>query len=446
MSAQVLLVDDEEHLRTACLQAFELADIPARGVEAAELALSEIGRDWPGIVITDVRMAGMSGIKLMGRIQEVDPDLPVIIITGHGDVPMAVQAMRDGAYDFIEKPFAPDLIVDAARRALNTRRLVLENRALRDQLHGGTALERTLVGQTRAMGKLREDIAAFAATDADVLIVGETGTGKELVARSLHDLSPRAAARFVAINCGALPETIIESELFGHEPGAFTGAVKQRTGKFEYANRGTVFLDEIESMPLDLQTRLLRVLEERKITRLGANTEIPVDIRVIAATKADLREAANAGTFREDLYYRLNVLCLAIPPLRERMDDIPLLFHHLVDQAAKRLRRGKPEPGGADIAALLDHDWAGNVRELVNVATRFAMGLGIDMATAAPDGDAGPPQTLADQVAAAERHIIQQALIANGNSLKDTYRALGISRKTLYDKMQKHGLSTTEPA
>ena len=319
-------------------------------------------------------MPGMDGLELMRRIREGDKGLPVIIITGHGDVPMAVKALRDGAYHFIEKPFASERLVEVARHALDKRKLVLENRRLRSELAGYTGLDQKLVGRTRAMNHLREQIHNFARTDADILILGETGTGKELVARALHEHSPRAKGKFIAINCGALPENIIESELFGHVKGAFTGASSDRTGKFEYANGGTVLLDEIESMPFHLQVKLLRVLQERKIERLGANIEQDVDIRILAATKSDLKADSAAGTFREDLFYRLNILSLEIPPLRQRREDIPLLFHHFLSVYAKQYsRENEPE---ADIPtsileALMAYNWPGNVRELQNCTLRY---------------------------------------------------------------------------
>ncbi len=379
----------------------------------------------------------------MASALAIDPQIPVILITDHGDIPMAVQASQDGAYDFIEKPFASDNLINSVQRALEQRRLVLDNRALRDAQTQVSPLERSLVGKNPQIMQLRDRIVAFADTDADVLITGETGTGKELVARSLHEVSPRSKARFVAINCGALPDTIIESELFGHEAGAFTGAVKTRLGKFEYASGGTLFLDEIESMPLDLQARLLRVLEERSVVRLGSKEECPVDVRVVAATKEVLRGAVDRGTFREDLYYRLNVLTLFIPPLRRRQDDVPLLFSRFLANTETRLKRDVACPQPADLALLLAHDWPGNVRELENVAMRFALKLGIDFgqtdSTSAGPGLDGMP--LADQLAGLERMILRRTLADCRGCMRQCYERLDISRKTLYDKLKKYGIS-----
>lgn len=440
MSHDIILVDDEAHLRTACTQAFELAGLTVAAFESAESALDEISRDHHGIVVTDVKMPGMGGLSLLSETLERDPQLPVILMTGHGDIAMAVKAIQDGAYDFLEKPFASERLVEIARRALELRRLVLENRALRDELTSGDGLERSVVGRTPEMVRLRERIENYGATDADVLILGDTGTGKELIARSLHEQSSRSTNRFVAVNCGALPESIIESELFGHVAGAFTGATAARVGKFEYASGGTLFLDEIESMPLDLQTQLLRVLQERTIVRLGANEEIPIDVRIIAATKADLAEASEAGQFRPDLYFRLNVLSLEIPPLRARRDDIPLLFAHFLDQFAQRFKREAVTPTPQDNAALMARDWPGNIRELQNVAMRYALGFGLEADDGPhPNTDAGGTR-LSDRVDAFERVVIAETLEANHGRMKPTYEQLGVSRKTLYDKIRKHGL------
>ncbi|MCB1504284.1 MAG: sigma-54-dependent Fis family transcriptional regulator [Hyphomicrobiaceae bacterium] len=442
MSRSIILIDDEPDLRVATVQGLELADFDVRDFADAEEALTTISLGFEGVVISDIKMPRVNGMELMSRVLAIDPEIPVILITGHGDIPMAVEAIRSGAYDFIEKPFAAEVLADAADRAIEKRRLVLENRSLRAQLANRTGIDQVMIGRAAAMQRLKQQARSFAATDADVLIFGETGTGKELVARSLHDFGPRAKGRFVPINCGALPETVIESELFGHEPGAFTGATKSRIGKLEYASGGTLFLDEIESMPLELQIKLLRVLQDRKIVRLGANEERAIDVRVIAATKEDLKSASMRGTFREDLYYRLNVLSLTIPPLRDRRDDIPLLFRFFVDQAASRFKVEPETITPAHLAHLGAHEWPGNVRELQNSAVRFALGLGLEIdgktivITPAKEGGT----TLSDQLACYERQIIADTLNRTGNSLKTTYESLGISRKTLYDKMRRFNL------
>jgi two-component system, NtrC family, C4-dicarboxylate transport response regulator DctD len=435
MTAQVILVDDEPHVRVACSQALGLAGLSVETFASAEGALERIDTTWPGILVTDIKMPGMDGLALLRRTLEIDRDLPVIMVTGHGDIPMAIGAIRAGAYEFIEKPFAPDALVKAVKRALEMRRLVIENRSLQSRLAGG-GIEHTIIGSSEAARALRSKIMAFAGTEADVLIMGETGVGKELVARTLHHHSARRSKRFVAINCGAIPEAIIESELFGHEAGAFTGASKRRIGKFEYAHGGTLFLDEIESMPRELQVRLLRVLQERMIERVGSNVPIAVDVRIMTACKANLREECAAGRFREDLYFRLNVLSIEIPSLRDRMEDVPLLFHWFVSQSAERGNRPCPPMDAHTLTLILQHDWPGNVRELQNAAIRHAMGL--DLGIGGASGAMG--STLADRMAYLEKQLVHHELQRNGGDLKTTYESLGVSRKTLYDKLRKYGL------
>ena len=446
---RVLFVDDEEPLRHAVQQGLELCGHRVTCFATARRAEAQLSRNLYGVLVSDIKMPDMDGFALLRRALEIDPALPVVLVTGHGDVPLAVEAMRTGAYDFIEKPFDTAHLASVVARALEKRRLVLENRALRQELETSGKLEARLVGRSPAMEHLRGQVRALADIDADVLLVGETGSGKEVVARALHDFGGRRDGPFVAINCGAVPAEIIESELFGHVAGAFTGAQKPRTGRLEFANGGTVLLDEIESMPPALQVKLLRAIEMRSIERLGSNTPVPLDIRFVAASKADLQAACRAGKFREDLYYRLNVVSLTIPPLRERREDIPLLFNHLAREARGRYRRDIPDLDGALMAALMAHDWPGNVRELRNAADRFVLGMGdVVPGVAAPgeagsngDGVAGTGQgTLPERLDAVEKSILMAELRRHGGSLKATYESLGLSRKTLYDKLQRHGL------
>ena len=432
----VLIVEDDPHVLLGCQQALALEDIPSEGVGSAEEALARIGADFAGIVVSDIRLPGMDGLSLLGELKARERELPVVLITGHGDISMAVGAMRAGAYDFIEKPFSPERLVEVARRALEQRRLAREVCALRRQLAGRQTLEERLIGRSPAMQRLRALIANVADTAANVLIEGETGTGKELVARCLHDFSRRQDRPFVALNCGGLPESLFESEIFGHEAHAFTGAGKRRIGKIEHADGGTLFLDEIESMPLALQIKLLRVLQEHSLERLGSNQSIAVDCRVIAATKADLDELGRRGQFRSDLYYRLNVVSLELPPLRERREDIALLFEHFLQQSALRFDRPAPALDAQTLAALLAHDWPGNVRELRNVAERFALGLPAFKGSGTELG--GP--SFAEAVEAFERRLLAEALEHHAGNLSQASQALGMAKTTLFDKVKKYRL------
>ena len=435
----ILFVDDEDHLRLAAEQTLQLEDLEPDCFADAAKALTHVARDFPGILVTDIRMPGMDGLTLMARALEIDPEFPVILVTGHGDVDLAVQSMRDGAYDFLEKPYDPARLVSTVRRALDKRRLTLENRALRRQVGGRDKIEARLTGRSEVMVRLREQVRAIAPTDADVLIQGATGTGKEVAARAIHRASARDGKPFVRINCAALPADLIDSELFGHEAGAFPGATRARYGKFEHARGGTVFLDEIDAMSPAVQAKLLTAIQNRSITRLGSNDPVALDLRFIAASKQDLEAAAATGGFRSDLLYRLNVVTLRMPDLEERREDIPRLFTHLVAEAAARYKRPVPEVPGAVLGAVAARRWPGNVRELRNAADRFALGLDLDIGTepeAVPEG-----VTLADRMAAHEKALIAASLAAHGGSLKETYEALGLSRKALYEKMQKYGLS-----
>lgn len=435
----VLIVEDDPHVLLGCQQALTLEDIPCEGVGSAEEALARIGDNFAGIVISDIRLPGMDGLELLSRLKVRDRSLPVVLITGHGDISMAVNAMRDGAYDFMEKPFSPERLVEVARRALEQRGLAREVWSLRKQLAERDSLEGKIIGRSPAMQNLRALIANVADTSANVLIEGETGTGKELVARCLHDFSRRHEQQFVALNCGGLPETLFETEIFGHESNAFTGAGKRRIGKIEHAHNGTLFLDEVESMPLNLQIKLLRVLQERTLERLGSNQSVEVDCRVIAATKSNLDEQSKAGQFRSDLYYRLNVVTLELPPLRERREDILQLFEHFLQLSALRFDREPPELDPQTLSSLMSHDWPGNVRELRNVAERYALGL-----PAFKKPNAGPEENLslgfAEAVEAFEKNLLSEALQRSGGNLSQASQELGMAKTTLFDKVKKYGL------
>ncbi|TNC11052.1 sigma-54-dependent Fis family transcriptional regulator [Methylobacterium terricola] len=435
---RVLFVDDEETVREALHQWLTLAGYAVSTHEDPDDALAAIDAGFRGILVTDMRMPRIDGLTVLERALARDPDLPVLLVTGHGDVPLAVEAMRRGAYDFIEKPFAPERLTDAVGRACEKRHLSLSLRRLR-----GTAdaqgIERRLIGTSRAMETLRREVLDLAATPVNVVINGETGSGKELVAQCLHAFSRRRDGRFVAVNCGAIPDTMVESELFGYEAGAFTGAVKRRIGKLEYAHRGTLFLDEIEAMPLLGQVKLLRVLQENRVERLGANESVAADLRTLCASKVDLRAHAKDGGFRPDLYYRLGVAELRIPPLRERREDIPLLFEHFAACAAEAHGRAMRPLSARQVQDLVDNPWPGNVRELRNAAERYAFGL--DRLGAAPEPAETGTQPLSTRVEAYERGLIEQALQQAHGNIGEAMRLLDLPRRTLNEKMQRYGLN-----
>ncbi|CDZ38432.1 C4-dicarboxylate transport transcriptional regulatory protein DctD [Neorhizobium galegae bv. officinalis] len=435
----VVLVDDDADLLKATAQTIELAGFSVSRFSRASDALVRIDDGFAGVVVSDIRMPEIDGLQLFDRIRKLDPDLPVILMTGHGDIPMAVKAMQDGAYDFITKPFAADRLVQAIRRAAEKRRLILENRTLRDAAEQARD-DLPLIGQTAAMERLRRTLRQIADTDVDVLVTGETGSGKEVVANLIHRWSRRSKGSFVALNCGALPETIIESELFGHEPGAFTGAQKKRVGRIEYSSGGTLFLDEIESMPPATQIHMLRVLEAREVAPLGTNETRPIDLRVVAAAKVDLGDPSQRGAFREDLYYRLNVVTISIPPLRERRDDILLLFGFFCERAAKRFNRQTPALSSSIRHHLETHHWPGNVRELSHFAERFVLGLAGEDDRAMAPPQATTTLTLPQRLNQHEAEILRETLASNAGDVRRTIEALGIPRKTFYDKLQRHGI------
>ncbi|MEX5572711.1 sigma-54 dependent transcriptional regulator [Pseudomonas lijiangensis] len=433
MLNSVIVVDDEAPIRQAIEPWLTLSGFQVQVYSRAEECLEHLPEHFPGVILTDVRMPGMGGLELLARLQALDKDLPVILLTGHGDVPMAVEAMREGAYDFLEKPFSPQTLLTNLSRAMEKRQLVLENRRLTEQADARTQLDATLLGVSPSLQVLRRNVLELSQLPVNVIIRGETGSGKELVARCLHDFGPRASKPFVALNCAAIPEHLFEAELFGHESGAFTGAQGKRIGRLEYADGGTLFLDEIESMPMAQQVKLLRVLQDKRLERLGSNRSIEVDLRIVAATKPDLLEEARAGRFREDLAYRLNVAQLHLPPLRERREDIVQLFNHFARTAAARMGREAPALSALQLGQLLSHDWPGNVRELANAAERQALGL--DIAEAPQQG-----QSLAAQQEAFEAQCLRASLTRHKGDIKSVLNELQLPRRTFNEKMQRHGL------
>ncbi len=403
--ALILVVDDEAGIREM-IRAVLVGDghevVTAKG---GEEAVGLIAGDTPDLVLTDLAMPGMSGVELLRHLSENHPDVPSIVITAYGSKESAVEAMRHGAVNYLEKPFDVEEMRLHVRRALRHRSLTDENRELRTRL----AVERDLVGRNPAIDAVRELIARIAPTDSTVLITGESGTGKEVVARAIHRASPRADQPFVGINCAAIPAELLESEMFGHERGAFTGADLSRRGLVETAHGGTLFLDEIGDMPMAMQVKLLRFLQERRIRRVGGNREIPVDVRVLTATHQDLPELVQAGRFREDLYYRIHVIEVRMPPLRERREDIPEFVRCFAGRHAARMGRGEPVIDPAFFEALASYDWPGNIRELENV---------IERAVALAPGDRLTADTLPAEVLAAARGPVAPVEIPAGFDLE----------------------------
>jgi two-component system C4-dicarboxylate transport response regulator DctD len=436
ISIGVIYVEDDEDVRIGVVQALKLAGIDVLAFSSAEQTAPSIRVDMPFIVVSDVRLGGKSGVEFLSSLRRADPELPVILITAHGDISMAVAAMRAGAYDFIEKPCSSEQLVTVVRRAAEKRRLTLEVRALRSELADQRGIEKTLIGRSPQIQKVRRLISTLAAASVDVMIYGETGTGKDVVANCLHHHSARRSGNYVAVNCGGLPDSLVESELFGHEVGAFTGAIRQRIGKLEYANGGTLFLDEIESMPLNVQVKLLRALQERTIERVGSNKPIPVDCRIVAASKADLLHMSEKKLFRSDLYYRLGVAFIELPPLRERREDITLLFEHFTLAAARRFNCDAPIADERLVSRLLSHSWPGNVRELRNVADRFVLGVLNDTTIGSPDIEAAD-HSLPRQIETVERAIVEDALRRKKGDINAAAALLSVPKQTLYDKIKR---------
>lgn len=437
---KIVIVDDDEEIVEALTDMLELEGFSVCGFQQPYKALEFLRRDSPTVVLSDVKMPKMDGINLLSRLHQLDAEMPVLLMSGHADIPIAIEAMKEGAYDFMEKPLQPELLFGRLQRAIDKRRLVLENRDLKTNLLQQTGLENFIIGESEALISIRQHVLSLAQSNVDTIIYGETGCGKDVVARALHQYSQRKDKRFIAVNCGGMSESLIESELFGHEAGSFTGANKRHIGKVEAASGGTLFLDEIESMPVSVQIKLLRVLQERTIERVGSTMPIPVELTVIAASKDDLAQLGAEGRFRKDLFYRLSVASLSIPALKERPEDIMPLFHHYAAKASQQFARPLPELSPAAITGLLQHDWPGNVRELKNAADRFVLGISENTLSVTSDGDQEGPSSYDERMDLYERSILEEGLRAAQGQLNEAAVLLDLSRKTLYRKMKKYQL------
>src|SRR3954463_11120987 len=449
MKERILIVDDEAGVRSALSGVLRDEGYVVEAVDSGEACLDRAIRSTFDAIVLDIWLPGMDGLATLAKLQERHVEAPVVMISGHGNIESAVRAIKMGAFDFVEKPLSLDKTVLVVGNAVRQRRLEVENRALRASVDRRL----TMVGESYVMGQLREQVAMAAPTNGRVLIFGENGTGKELVARSIHQLSRRRAGPFIEGNCAAIPEELIESELFGHVKGAFTGAVADRRGKFEASDGGTLFLDEIADMSLKTQAKVLRALQEQVVEPLGGTGSMKVDVRILAATNKDLPGEIRGGRFREDLYFRLNVIPIFVPPLRERDADIPLLAAHFMDELAREYgRRPKRlDPGAA--AGLRSYKWPGNVRELRNVIERLMIMVpgetialddlvfleGGTVAMAQPAG--GPVLSLHDARDRFERDYILRALAAQHGNISRTADALGVERSNLYRKMKAFGIA-----
>ena len=442
---QILVIDDDKAMRDACLQILTRQGYQVELAAGARQGLTLLERSSFDAILLDLVMPDMDGLEALKKIKALDPDVEVIIITGYGTIQSAVETIKAGAFHFLSKPFVPDDLRNLVNRALEKRRLDLENLYLRQELKAKEE-KSVLVYESESMVRIMDMVARVAPTDSTVLITGESGTGKGLVARKIYQLSPRSRRPFVTVDCGTLVETLFESELFGHVKGSFTGADANKIGKFELAQHGTLFFDEISNISLEVQAKLLRAVEERKISKVGSHRVITVDVRILAATNKDLAKAIKDGTFREDLFYRLNVVLLRMPPLRERKSDIPLLVRHFLEKYNARLRKNILEVTPEALELLVQHDWPGNVRELENTLERLVV------------LSSGPYIELPD-LAFAGTVLSSAATASDGNSLKDlerdhilltlqrcdghksdTARALGIDRKTLREKLKRYNI------
>jgi len=440
-------MDDEESMRDTCQQTLSRDGNIVKVAESGSEGFAMLERESFDLIILDLKMPGLSGMEVLKKIKEDDPGAMVIVITGYATIESAVEAMKTGAYDFIPKPFTPDSLRAIVRRALDRRELALENVLLRSELKASFGPD-VIIGQSKSMKKVEELVRKVGPTDTTVLISGESGTGKELVARAIHRYSSRKGKPFVAVDCGSLVENLFESELFGHVKGSFTGATATKYGRFELANGGTLFFDEIGNISINIQTKLLRVLQEREIMKVGSSQVIKVDVRIVTATNDDLQKAVKAETFREDLFYRLSVVPIILPPLRERRDDIPLLANYFLKKYnTKRMKNIKAISGQA-MKALVDYDWPGNVRELENAVERAVVLAENDVVKSSDllyyglsvETDSRSDMNKTQRLVDVEREYIVKTLEMFSGHKGKTAKALGIDRKTLRAKLKRYGI------
>jgi two-component system, NtrC family, nitrogen regulation response regulator NtrX len=450
MRARILVVDDEAEIRRSVRMILEYDGYDVLEASSGPEGVALAEKEAPDLVFLDVKMPGMDGLEALQRIKAVNDTLPVVIISGHGTVSTAVEATKAGAFDFIEKPLASERVLLTIRNALDQTRLVDENRSLKRAVE----VRHQMIGESPALRHIWDAIKRAAPTNATVLLLGESGAGKELVARSIHRNSLRSRERFVQVNCAAIPEELIESELFGHEKGSFTGATEKQIGKFEQADKGTIFLDEVGDMSPKTQAKVLRVLQEGEVERLGSARTIKVDVRVIAATNKDLEAEIDKGNFREDLYFRLSVIPITVPPLRERREDIPLLIRHFADLFSREHNRRPHRFTPAALEFMQKARWKGNVRELKNTVERLLImtpGDSVDVEdlrdvvrlepkAQGPDNDKNPG-TLREFKESAERAFLVGKLRENGWNISKTAEVIGTPRSNLYKKLEQYGIT-----
>jgi len=450
-SINILIIDDEESILDAYSQVLRKEGYLVKEARDGNEGLTVFSQETFHVVFLDLKLPGTNGMQVLSQIKETSPETPVIIITGYASIESAVEAIKRGAFDYMGKPFTPEELRVITKKALESRKMLFENIYLRRELEAKSEFE-LVVGKSKAMRNVFDIVSRVSPTETTILITGESGTGKELIAREIHNHSLRRQAPFVVVDCGALVETLFESELFGHVKGSFTGAHETKHGRFEVAHGGTIFFDEISNISLNIQAKLLRVIQERDVTRIGSTKPIKVDVRILAATNENLAELVTKGKFREDLFYRLSVVPVHLPPLRERKEDIPLLVQHFLQKYNKKAKKNINAVSSQAIKALMEYDWPGNIRELENTIERavvLAKGNGIDLEDLMYHGISASPALLSPvegkyrTLEEVEREYIKAVLRSHFGNRSQTARILGIDRKTLWAKLKKYNLTST---